>query len=88
MRILMALSMTVLVSAQSAVPRYEVKRVAAPITIDGKPDEPAWLAAPAVTLQFLWDSQTGAKQMTRSRTERELDRHRVLPSLTTQQQET
>ena len=33
-------------------------------TIDGKLDEAAWTAAPAVTLQFLWESQTGAKQMT------------------------
>ena len=37
------------------------------MTIDGKPDEAAWAAAPAVTVQFLWDSQTGAKQMTRAR---------------------
>ena len=57
----------VLVAAQSPVPRYEVKRASAPITIDGRPDEAVWLAAPAVTLQFLWDSQTGAKQMTRAR---------------------
>jgi hypothetical protein len=68
MRILIALSMTVAVlSAQSPVPRYEVNRVAAPITIDGQLDEAAWQGAPAVTLQFLWDSQTGAKQATRAR---------------------
>jgi hypothetical protein len=56
-----------LVAAQSPVPRYEVKRASAPLTIDGKLDEAAWAAAPAVTLQFLWESQTGAKQMTRAR---------------------
>jgi hypothetical protein len=31
--------------------------VSAPLTIDGKLDEAAWAAAPAVTLQFLWESQ-------------------------------
>ena len=68
MRILIALSMAVpLVAAQSPVPRYEVKRASAALTIDGKLDEAAWTAAPAVTLQFLWESQTGAKQMTRAR---------------------
>src|SRR5436190_18716409 len=58
---------TALVGAQSSLPRYEVKRASAPPTIDGKLDEAAWAAAPAVTLQFLWDTQTGAKQMTRAR---------------------
>lgn len=47
------------------VPRYEVRRTTAPIVIDGVPNESAWsAAAPPVTLQFLWDEQTGAKQMT------------------------
>ena len=47
------------------IPRYEVKRVATPLTIDGQLDDKAWAAAsPAVTLQFLWESQTGAKQKT------------------------
>ena len=55
------------VTAQSPIPRYEVKRALAPPAIDGRLDEPAWVAAPAVTLQFLWESQTGAKQMTRAR---------------------
>jgi hypothetical protein len=65
---LLVLGMAVkLVAAQSAVPRYEVKRVSAPLTVDGKLDEPAWAAAPVATLQFLWESQTGAKQMTRAR---------------------
>jgi hypothetical protein len=56
-----------LVAAQSAVPRYEVKRTSAPLTIDGKLDEAVWATAPTATLQFLWESQTGAKQMTRAR---------------------
>ena len=68
-RLLLALSMAVpLVAAQSSpIPRYQVKRASAPPAIDGKLDEAAWAAAPAVTLQFLWESQTGAKQMTRAR---------------------
>src|SRR5436190_11638025 len=50
------------------IPRYEVKRASSPITIDGKLDEAAWTgASPAVTLQFLWDNQTGAKQATHAR---------------------
>jgi hypothetical protein len=50
------------------IPRYDVKRASAPITIDGNLDDAAWAgASPAVTLQFLWDSQTGAKQETRAR---------------------
>ena len=52
------------ITGQASIPRYEVKRATAPPTIDGKLDEPSWTAAPAVTLQFLWDNQTGAKQMT------------------------
>ena len=65
MRLLLVLSMAVqLVGAQSPVPRYEVKWTSAPLTVDGRLDEAAWAAAPAVTLQFLWESQTGAKQMT------------------------
>jgi hypothetical protein len=54
--------------ASAPIPRYEVKRASAPVTIDGKLDDAAWAgASPAVTLQFLWDSQTGAKQETRAR---------------------
>src|SRR5215203_5856656 len=50
------------------IPRYDVKRAGSPVTIDGKLDDAAWAgAAPAVTLQFLWDSQTGARQETRAR---------------------
>ena len=51
--------------AQSAVPRYEVARVTASIAVDGDLNDAAWsAAAPAVTLQFLWDEQTGTKQRT------------------------
>jgi hypothetical protein len=68
MRLLMVLCLTVQVAvAQPAVPRYEVKRTIVAPAIDGRLDEPAWAAAPPVTLQFLWESQTGAKQMTRAR---------------------
>jgi hypothetical protein len=67
-RVLMAVGLAVpLLAAQSAVPRYEVRRAPVPPAIDGKLDEPAWTAAPAVTLQFLWESQTGARQATRAR---------------------
>lgn len=52
-------------SAQPPIPDYEVRRASVPITIDGRLDDAAWsAAAPAVTLQFLWDDQTGAKQPT------------------------
>jgi hypothetical protein len=54
--------------APAPIPRYNVKRASSSITIDGKLDDAAWAgASPAVTLQFLWDSQTGAKQETRAR---------------------
>jgi len=57
-----------LLPAQPSVPRYEVKRAAMPVVIDGKLDDKEWEAAsPAVSLQFLWDSQTGAKQKTSAR---------------------
>src|SRR5512143_3782063 len=51
-------------SAQQPVPRYEAHRAAAPLVIDGKLDDKAWAAAPAVELIFPWESQTGAKQKT------------------------
>jgi Carbohydrate family 9 binding domain-like len=54
--------------SQSAVPRYEVKRVSSPPAIDGKLDEAAWThASPPIVLQFLWESQAGAKQKTAAR---------------------
>jgi hypothetical protein len=68
LRLLIALSLAIpAASAQSALPRYEVKRAGAPVTIDGVLDEAAWTTAPAAVLQFLWESQTGPKQMTRAR---------------------
>ena len=70
MRLLMTLSLTVAavtVTAQSSVPRYEIKRAAAPPAIDGSLDEAAWRNAPVAVLQFLWESQTGPKQTTRAR---------------------
>ncbi len=52
-------------AAEPPIPRYQVKRAGSPIVIDGQFDDKAWeTASPAVTLQFLWDSQTGAKQKT------------------------
>ena len=45
-------------------PRYEVKRTATRITVDGRLDDSAWRGATAVELQFPWDAQTGAKQKT------------------------
>ena len=53
--------------AQPAIPRYEVKRATGRIVIDGKLDDKAWAAAPAVEFVFPWDFQTGAKQKTRAR---------------------
>jgi hypothetical protein len=54
--------------AQTPIPRYEVKRATAGITVDGKLDEPAWTNASApLTLQFLWENQTGTKQKTYAR---------------------
>jgi hypothetical protein len=68
MRILIAVCLAVpMLAAQSAVPRYEDHRAPAPPALDGRLDEAAWAAAPVVTLQFLWESQTGAKQGTRAR---------------------
>jgi hypothetical protein len=58
---------TPVLAAEAPVPRYEVRRAATPVTLDGLLDEAAWAAAPVATLQFLWDSQTGAKQATRVR---------------------
>jgi len=49
------------------IPKYEVRRAASPISIDGKVDEKAWSAAEAVQLAFPWESQTGARQKTLAR---------------------
>ena len=64
----LALLAVVPLVGQPPIPRYEVKRATSPITIDGKLDDAAWArASPPITLQFLWDSQTGAKQKTAAR---------------------
>lgn len=49
------------------VPTMEVKRATSPIRVDGKLDDAAWSSAQAVTFQFPWDAQTGAKQKTTAR---------------------
>jgi hypothetical protein len=65
MRILTtALLFAAALSAQPPIPRYEVKRAASRIVIDGKLDDKAWEAAPAIEFVFPWESQTGAKQKT------------------------
>jgi len=67
-RVLIGVTLAVLVAAALApLPRYDVRRAPAPLTIDGRLNEPAWAATSAMTLQFLWESQTGPKQMTRAR---------------------
>jgi len=67
-RVLIGVTLAVLVAAaQAPLPRYDVRRAPAPLTIDGRLNEPAWAATSAMTLQFLWESQTGPKQMTRAR---------------------
>jgi len=67
-RVLIGVTLAVLVAAaQAPLPRYDVRRAPAPLTIDGKLTEAAWTTTPAMTLQFLWESQTGSKQMTRAR---------------------
>ncbi len=44
-------------TSPAPIPRYDVKRASAPLTIDGTLDDAAWAgASPAATLQFLWDS--------------------------------
>ena len=59
---------------QAALPRYEVRRATSPVVVDGRLDDAAWAgASPPVTLQFLWDTQTGAKQPTRVRLLRDAD---------------
>ena len=50
--------------AQPPIPRYEVKRASGRITVDGKLDEKAWAAAPAIEFVFPWESQSGAKPKT------------------------
>ncbi len=56
-----------MLSAQPPLPSMEVRRAVGKITVDGKLDEAAWKNAQAVTFQFPWDVQTGAKQKTTAR---------------------
>ena len=54
--------------AEPQRPRYEVRRAAAPVTIDGEVNASEWSqASPAVEFIFPWESQTGAKQKTHAR---------------------
>jgi len=56
-----------LLSAEAPIPRYEVKRAAGRIVIDGTPDEKAWESASRMEFVFPWDTQTGARQKTTAR---------------------
>ena len=53
--------------AETPIPSMEVRRATGRISIDGKPNEDAWKAAQAVTFEFPWDKQRGAKQKTTAR---------------------
>jgi hypothetical protein len=54
--------------AESQRPRYEVRRAALPVTIDGHINAMEWSqASPAFEFIFPWEQQTGAKQQTRAR---------------------
>jgi hypothetical protein len=66
-RILLFTTFVLSLGAQPPIPKYEVKRATSRITIDGKIDEKVWESANRVELNFLWDSQTGAKQKTVAR---------------------
>lgn len=46
------------------LPAYQVKRAAGRIAVDGRLDEADWKQAPALTLLFPWEQQTGARQRT------------------------
>lgn len=46
------------------LPKHEAHRAVGHIKIDGRLDDADWSSAGGVTLQFPWDSQTGAKQKT------------------------
>ncbi|MBV8818616.1 MAG: carbohydrate-binding family 9-like protein [Acidobacteriaceae bacterium] len=54
-------------AALGPVPRYEVKRAATPIVVDGRLDEAAWSKSKPIEFVFPWDQQTGAKQKTMAR---------------------
>lgn len=50
-----------------AIPKYDVKRAASKIVVDGKLDDTAWARANTLELQFPWEFQKGAKQKTIAR---------------------
>ncbi|WP_031499131.1 carbohydrate-binding family 9-like protein [Bryobacter aggregatus] len=54
-------------TAYAQPPTMEVRRASQKIVVDGKLDDPAWKDAQAVTFQFPWDKQKGAKQKTTAR---------------------
>jgi hypothetical protein len=64
MRFALAVVLAAAVHAQPPLPRYEAKRAASPIRVDGVLDDKAWAAATPVDLIFPWENQTGAKQKT------------------------
>lgn len=49
------------------IPKYEVRRAAGRVQVDGKLDDAAWKTANTLTFQFPWEQQTGAKQKTTAR---------------------
>lgn len=58
------LSAAALPSAAEDLPTYSIQRAAMPIAVDGRLDEPAWLASPAVgRFQFPW-WESGKKEQT------------------------
>ncbi len=48
-------------------PRYEVRRAASRVVVDGKLHDAAWQAAQTIVFVFPWEFQTGAKQKTSAR---------------------
>ena len=67
MRYLLYLLAVCAIAQERPLPKYEVKRAASRIVVDGKLDDTAWRGAPAVEFVFPWEAQTGAKQKTTAR---------------------
>jgi len=59
--VLLILFLALLPAAAQDLPRYEVRRAAGKIVIDGKLDDAAWKDAPTITFQFPWEQQTGGE---------------------------
>jgi len=66
MRVLPLLISLSVLAQEKPLPRYEVKRAASRITVDGRLDEAAWRGAAVVEFVFPWE-QAGAKQKTTAR---------------------